>query len=54
MPWLERTDARITLTMTRAGGMNREVTRPEQITPHPYRLNAADALLIASQEASAS
>jgi hypothetical protein len=54
MPWLERTDARITLTMTRAGGMNREVTRPEQIAPHPYRLGAADALLMASREASSS
>lgn len=52
MPWLERTDARITLTMARAGGMNREVTRPEQITPHPYRLGAADALLSASRKAS--
>lgn len=54
MPWLERTDGRITLTMTRAGGMNREVARPEQIAPHPYRLGAADALLIASREASSS
>lgn len=52
MPWLERTDARITLTMARVGGMNREVTRPEQITPHPYRLGAADALLSASRKAS--
>jgi hypothetical protein len=48
MPWLERSDDRIQLTMTRAGGVNREVTQPEQITPHPYRLGAADALLKAS------
>jgi hypothetical protein len=54
MPWLERTDARLTLTMTRAGGLNREATRPDQIAPHPYRLGAADALLIASREASSS
>jgi hypothetical protein len=48
MPWLERNGSRINLTMTRAGGMNREATKPVHITPHPYRLGAADALISAS------
>jgi hypothetical protein len=51
MPWLERNDSRICLTMTRAGGANKEITLPSQITPHPYRFGAADALLHASREA---
>jgi hypothetical protein len=51
MPWLERTDARINLTMTRAGGRNSETTVPEQIEPHPYRVQAADALSLASAKA---
>lgn len=51
MPWLERSDSRIMLTMTRAGGMNQEITRAEQLVPHPYRLGAADSLLFASREA---
>lgn len=54
MPWLERNDARITLTMTRAGGLNREITQPAHITPHPYRLGAADALISASLKAAQS
>jgi hypothetical protein len=49
MPWLERRDTRIQLTITRSGGLNHEATRPEQITPHPYRLGAADALILASK-----
>ena len=52
MPWLERHDSRINLTMTRAGGAtSAEVTLPEHIAPHPYRLRAADALICASHEA---
>jgi predicted DNA-binding protein len=51
MPWIELNDSRITLTMTRAGGLNREVTLPERIQPHPYRLNAADALNLATAKA---
>jgi hypothetical protein len=51
MPWIERNDSRINLTMTRAGGMNSEATIPEHITPHPYRLRAADALISASSKA---
>lgn len=44
-PWVEMNDGRIALTMTRVGGLNREATSPNQISPHPYRLGAADALL---------
>jgi hypothetical protein len=45
MPWIELNDSRITLTMTRAGGMNWEATLPEHIQAHPYRLNAAMRLI---------
>jgi len=51
MPWLELNDSRMNLTMTRVGGMRTEVTVPEQIVPHPYRVQAADALLAASDNA---
>jgi hypothetical protein len=51
MPWLERHDCRIQLTMTRAGGRNREITQPGQVAPHPYRLGAADAFIAASLKA---
>ena len=50
MPWLERNDSRISLTMTRAGGQNREATEPEHVTPHPYRLGAAESFVAASME----
>ena len=51
MPWIERTDSRINLTVTRAGGLDWEATRSEEISSHPYRLNAADAFLSASSQA---
>ena len=54
MPWLERNGSRINLTMTRAGGMSREVTLPQHIPPHAYRLNAADALIFTSNKAAQS
>jgi hypothetical protein len=54
MPWLERNDSRISLTMTRAGGMNREASQPVHIAPHPYRLGATDALISASLKAAQS
>lgn len=54
MPWIELDQGRITLTMTRVGGMSWEVTLPEQIQAHPYRLNAADALNVASMKAAQS
>jgi hypothetical protein len=51
MPWLEANGTRINLTMTRVGGMDWEATLPEHIAPHPYRLGAADALILASSKA---
>jgi hypothetical protein len=48
MPWLEVTADRISMTMTRVGGLNKEVTVPSAIAPHPYRLFSADALINAS------
>jgi len=54
MPWIELNDGRIFLTIARAGGMSWEVTLPEQIQPHPYRLSAADALNIAARKAALS
>jgi hypothetical protein len=54
MPWIELDEGRITLTMTRVGGMNWEATLPEHIQAHPYRLNAADALNLASMKAARS
>lgn len=54
MPWLERSNAHINLTMTRSGGMTREASQPAHIKPHPYRLGAADALMSASLKAAQS
>jgi hypothetical protein len=51
MPWLERTSAGLTLTSTRAGGASGELTSPDEVTPHPYRLGAATALLHAAEGA---
>jgi hypothetical protein len=51
MAWLECNGTRINLTMTRAGGRNSETTLSEQIDPHPYRVQAADALSLASAKA---
>ena len=50
MPWLERINSRIQLTMTRSGGLNREATQTKHIAAHPYRLGAADAFIAASKE----
>ena len=51
MPWLEVTADRISLTMTRVGGLDREATLPTSIAPHPYRLSSADALIAAARGA---
>lgn len=51
MPWLEVTADRISLTMTRVGGLDREATSPTNIAPHPYRLSSADALIVAARGA---
>jgi hypothetical protein len=48
MPWLEEAAGRISLTMTRVGGLDREAKRPDDIGPHPYRLGSADALVAAA------
>ena len=50
MPWLEYVqNERIALTTTRVGGLGHEVKEHKKITPHPYRLNSADALYNASR-----
>ncbi len=54
MPWLERNNSRIQLTMTRSGGMNREATQPVHINAHPYRLGAADAFISVSMKGASS
>jgi hypothetical protein len=48
MPWLEVTTGRISLTMTRVGGLSGEAVSPQDIAPHPYRLAAADPFVAAS------
>lgn len=50
MPWLETTGNRISLTMTRVGGLKKEATTPVDIATHPYRLASADALISATEE----
>ena len=50
MAWLEENSGRISLTTTPVGGLNFEATLPDQIAPHPYRLNSADALIAAARE----
>lgn len=50
MPWLEETAGRISLTMTRVGGLDGEAKTPSDILPHPYRLSSADALADAEVE----
>lgn len=47
LPWLEKSPAGITLTMTRVGGSMSEVTSYTHIRPHFYRLAAADAFIAA-------
>ena len=49
MPWLEVKPNHISLTMTRVGGLNWEASVPSDITPHPYRLFSADALINAAR-----
>jgi hypothetical protein len=48
MPWIERHLGRIALTSTRVGGLDFEATEPARITPHPYRLLAADRFIEAA------
>lgn len=51
MPWVENTDGQIRLTTARVGGLNRESMTVDDITPHPYRLASADALIEAGRMA---
>jgi hypothetical protein len=44
-------DGQIRLTTTRVGGLNREATTADEIAPHPYRLDSADALIAAGRPA---
>ena len=48
MPWLEVMAGRISLSATKVGGLDWEATKPGDISPHPYRLAAADALITAA------
>ena len=53
MPWIEERAGRLSLTMTKVGGLGREPTSPDQIEPHPYRLASADALIDAASASAA-
>ncbi|MGO9122052.1 MAG: hypothetical protein ACLQPD_31115 [Desulfomonilaceae bacterium] len=48
MPWIEESGGALALTNTRVGGLDHEVKEAESITPHPYRLAAADAYIRAA------
>ncbi|MCX5743174.1 MAG: hypothetical protein NT062_11840 [Proteobacteria bacterium] len=47
LPWLERGTEGLCLTMTRVGGAAGEITSPDEVRPHAYRFDAADAMLAA-------
>ena len=49
MPWIESNDNKISLTMTRVGGLKFEATKPDDISPHPYRLETADSFIGATE-----
>lgn len=51
MPWLEMVNGKIGVSLTEVGGLRREVSRPQEIVPHPYRLAAADAFNMAIGDA---
>jgi hypothetical protein len=48
MPWVQNTEGKLALTMTRVGGLTKEATEPSDIAPHPYRIYAADNWLQAA------
>jgi hypothetical protein len=48
MPWLEVASGKISLTLTRVGGLDKQATVPADIYPHPYRLSSADSLIAAA------
>lgn len=45
MPWIEGSDGRVSLNMTRVGGLEKEAREAKHITNHPYRLAAMDAFI---------
>ncbi len=49
MPWLEMKGDKISLQITRVGGLSFEATEPDDIVAHPYRLGAADAMIKAAE-----
>jgi len=50
-PWIELRGDVLSLTSTRIGGAQDEITDPAMIVPHFYRTNAADALTFAGATA---
>lgn len=42
MAWVMQSDGRLSLAPTRVGGLPFEAAKPEDVTPHDYRLTAAD------------
>ena len=49
MPWIQRQDGYIRLTLSRSGGQGKEITSPEEIEPHYYRFFAADQMIKAAR-----
>ena len=49
-PWVNWEKGSLALTMTRISETNKEITTPEGIEPHPYRLYAADAWIKAAKK----
>jgi len=49
LPWLEQRDGCLSLTMARSGAQHGEVSAPEHISAHPYRLAAAERFISATQ-----
>jgi len=48
MPWIEKTGNKISLSMTRVGGLRIEALKPDDVRPHPYRLRTALSFLEAT------
>ncbi len=51
MPWIERDRNVLHLTLAPASDTKREITEPEQVAPHEYRLATVDWFLRADHEA---
>lgn len=48
MPWIQIKDGLLYLTLTRVGGLRKEAKTPAHITPHFYRMAAADKWIVAA------